>query len=99
MVLPWLNNSAKKDTVAFLKGTKKSPSDADYKPASSDSKKRCHECANYGKPGSHESDCKKVIGIVVAEGVCDFWQQRKYEEEAPKHDAKTEIVIRLSNGG
>ena len=69
-----------KDVMSLLSGKKKTPSDADYKPASSDSTKRCHECMNYGKPGAPESDCGVVIGIVKAEGVCDMFAQREYAQ-------------------
>lgn len=90
MALPWMNKrnsltpapdySAKRDVKAFLSGAKKTPSEADYKPASEDSNKRCHECANYGKPGEPEADCGVVVGIVQAEGVCDMFTQRDYSE-------------------
>lgn len=73
--------SAKGDTASLLKGLKRTPSDVDYKPASDDSTKRCHECKNYGKPGQPESDCKRVVGIVKAEGVCDLFAQRSYDDD------------------
>lgn len=101
MALPWQkprtsftrgpDYSAKQDAVGLLRGNKKTPSEADYKPATDDSKKRCHECRNYGKPGESESDCGVVVGIVKAEGVCDMWTQRPYD--AP---STTEIVIKVN---
>lgn len=88
--------SAKGETVAFLKGIKKAPNEVDYKPVPTDSVKRCHECVSYRKPGQPESDCAKVVGVVKAEGTCDLWKQRSYENEAPgAGEKKTEIVIRL----
>lgn len=91
MALPWElprrnslsrgpDYSGKSDVRAVLSGQKKTPSEADYKPASDDSKKRCHECANYGKPGEPEADCGVVVGIVKAEGVCDMFTQRDYSQ-------------------
>lgn len=103
MALPWLSKrtsltrapdySGKRDTEAYLKGSKKSPSEVDYKPASEDSKKRCHECMNYGKPGEPEADCGVVVGIVKAEGVCDLFAQREYKKP------DTGLVIEVRSGG
>lgn len=89
--------STKRDTIAFLKREKQSPSDVDYKPASDDSKKRCHECVNYGKYGQPEADCKKVVGIVKAEGVCDLFRQRKYDDDEVG-TTPTEVVISVRHG-
>lgn len=88
--------SGKAETLAFLRKEKKGQEEADYRPASGDSKKRCHECASYQKPGDKESSCAKVIGVVVAEGVCDLWTQRDYSSD-PVGTKKppTEITIRL----
>ena len=72
-------------------GTKRTPTEADYKPASEDSKKRCHECRNYGRPGEPESDCGVVVGIVKAEGVCDMFTQRDYSVPSP-------VVIEVRGG-
>lgn len=72
--------SAKRDTEAILSGQKKTPSEADYKPATADAKQRCHECKSYSKFGEPESDCKKVVGIVKAEGICDLFSQRDYSD-------------------
>ncbi len=82
--------SAKQQVKEML--SKKSKEETDYKPASMGSEKRCHECANYMKPGQSESDCRKVIDIVVADGVCDLWQQRDYSEKK----TNTEIVISVN---
>lgn len=88
--------SAKADTVAFLKKEKQTPSEADYKPASGDSRRRCHECKYYSKFGEPESDCQKVIGIVVAAGTCDVWAQRDYPQNAPNSGSNPiEITIKL----
>lgn len=76
--------SAKNDTVAVLRGDKKTPTSVDYRAASVDSKKRCHECKFYSKYGSPESDCDKVVGVVKAEGVCDLFAQRDYAPEVKK---------------
>lgn len=82
--------STRADVAAVVSGSKKTPTEADYKPASDDSKKRCHECANYGKPGEPEADCSKIVGIVKAEGVCDLFSQRDYTAGG------TEIVIKVN---
>jgi len=83
--------SAKRDTEDVLSGKKKTPSEADYKPASNNSNQRCHECMNYGKPGEPVSDCGVVIGIVKAEGVCDMFCQREYDKPG------SGVVIEIRN--
>ena len=85
--------SAKRDTAAVLSGEKKTFSEAHYRPASQDGKKRCHECKFYQKPGQAESDCAKVIGVIKAEGVCDLWSQRDYS----KTSGGTEITVSISH--
>lgn len=92
--------STKRDVADLASGKKKSFEEVNYLPASDGSKKRCHECANYLKPGQAESDCAKVISIVKAEGVCDLFKQRDYHDDVepePK-PTPTEIVIRLNGG-
>lgn len=84
--------SGKAATLAYLRGEKKVPSEVDYKPASTDSKKRCSECVSYLRVGQAESDCSKVIGIVKGEGTCDLWVQRDYSDD---HKPATEITIHV----
>lgn len=72
--------SAKNDAKALIRGEKKTFDEVHYQPAGEDSKRRCHECVSYLKPGQQQSDCAKVISVVQAEGVCDLWKQRNYGE-------------------
>lgn len=83
--------SARDDTAAVLKGEKKVPSDVDYRPAPFGSSKQCHECKFYTKFGESESDCKRVVGVVRAEGLCDIWEKRT--EEPSGEGPKTTVVI------
>lgn len=85
------------DATDVLAGKKKTWTEVDYRPASMDSTKRCHECKFYKHPGMPESDCERVIDIVKAEGTCDLFSQRDYFADKPAGDSgkKTEIVIRL----
>lgn len=85
--------SGKNDTLAYLRGDKKTPTEADYRQAPVDSKARCHECQSYQKPGQGESDCARVVGVVKAEGVCDLFSQRTSVPESEFQ--RTEITIRL----
>jgi hypothetical protein len=91
MALPWMTPRTSLTRAPGREGTKRTPSEADYKPASDDSKKRCHECKNYGKYGEPEADCGIVIGIVKAEGVCDMFTQREYT-------SNQQIVIEVRGG-
>lgn len=83
MALPWQKVHNSLTRAPGREGTKRTPTDVDYKPASDDSKKRCHECMNYGKYGEPEADCGVVVGIVKAEGVCDLFTQRDYSAPGP----------------
>lgn len=85
--------TGKLDTLAFLRGEKKTPTEADYRQAPVDSKARCHECQSYQKPGQSESDCAKVVGVVRAEGTCDLFSERT--TPVPSETRSTEITIRL----
>jgi hypothetical protein len=77
---PGPDYSAKNDSVALLKGDKKTHKEVDYRLGPQDDKKRCHECKSYQKPGQESSDCARVIGVIQAEGTCDLWSQRSYGE-------------------
>lgn len=81
MALPWQQPRNSLTRAPGREGTKRTPSDVDYKPASDDSKKRCHECRNYEKYGEPESSCSEVVGIVKAEGICDLFIQRAYSPQ------------------
>ena len=89
--------SAKADTLALLRKEKATPTEADYKPAQVDSKKRCHECKFYEKYGEPKSSCTKIIGVVVAEGTCDYWSQRDYN--TTDTNKGTTIVVEVHRGG
>lgn len=71
--------SGPSDTEAVLSKKKVTPVDADYSPASANARARCIECEYYLQKGKAESDCAKVIGLVVANGTCDL-----YEQASPK---------------
>lgn len=86
--------SAKQATEQYLSGQKKTWSEVHYLPASEDSAKRCHECAYYLKPGQPESDCAKVIDVVKAEGVCDLFTQRQYNDK-PATGNKAHVTIEV----
>lgn len=89
MTFPWQNTrdsqskgpdySAKGDVKSLLQGSKKTHSESHYRPAEDDSKMRCSECEYYVKPGQPRSDCRKVIGVIEAEGTCDLYKARTSE--------------------
>lgn len=87
--------SAKRDTESVLKGEKKVPTEVDYRQAPVDSKERCHECLHYSKPGSSESDCAKVVGVVRAEGVCDLFKQGAAPQPATTSTPSMAITIEV----
>lgn len=73
---PFRDLQAKSDTVAMLKGEKKSMSEANYTQAAYTSKQRCSECKHYKKPDQKDSPCDVVVGIVSGDGVSDFFEKR-----------------------
>lgn len=95
--------SAKRDTESVLKGEKKVPTEVDYRQAPVDSKERCHECSFYNKPGSSESDCAKVVGVVRAEGVCDLFRLRAVGETphtgSQGSGTSFAVTVEVNNGG
>lgn len=90
--------SAKRDTEAVLRGEKKTPTEADYRQAPVDSKNRCHECQHYNKPGSSESDCSKVIGVVRAEGTCDLFAKRTTTDSPASTSPSVAVTIQVGHG-
>ncbi len=93
---PGPDYSAKKDTLAFLKGTKKSLSDVNYTQAPYGSKDRCSECKFYEHPGQKDSSCEKVVGIVSGDATCDLFSQRDYALDSAPDKPGLEITIRTN---
>ena len=72
---------------------KKTKEQTNYRSAEAvDTKQMCSECQNYITPKNPESACKKVVGFVKADAVCDLFSARR-SPEAPSGPTIT-ITIR-----
>ena len=79
-------NKQVRDEVKDRLGNKVTKESVNYRPKTQESIESCAECGHYLSPGSDNSSCRRIAGIVYAEDICDMFIVRKEEskEESSK---------------
>lgn len=93
---PKTEGQARRLAVGQRLAGKKTKEAANYRPQNNmETTETCNECKHYEKPGEKYSSCRKVVGLVKGDDVCDLYKARA--ENSPT--AQPTVVVHIEVKG